>query len=112
MLFFSFNKIIIYFEIQQRYGTLYRDGLPLDNVVSWERGIDSFYSWLEDNFPEGVILVAHGAFASDAPQIVQGFQNSGWRDDQIEDNVVGFCDTLHAFNKNFEGILICEELIQ
>ncbi len=76
-------------------------------MVSWEEGIDSFYSWLEDNFPEGAILIAHGAFANDAPQIVQGFQNSGWSDDQIENVVLGFSDTLSAFKKNFPGITKC-----
>ena len=98
-------KCLSNFNIRQAYGTLYRDGEPLDGVVPWRSGIDSFYRWLEENFPDGAILVAHGAFANDAIQIVDAFQESGWGDDQIEDVVVGFCDTLHAFTKNFPGIL-------
>ncbi len=80
---------------------LYRDGKQLDNVLYWEKAIDLFFNWLREEYPEGVILVAHAAFASDAPIIVENFQKSGWSDDQIEDNVIGFCDTLHAFPKHF-----------
>jgi hypothetical protein len=82
---------------------LYRNGQPLDDVVSWEEGIDSFFTWLMQNFPNGAILVAHGAFASDARLIVEDFQNSGWWDVQIKKVVLGFCDTLPAFKKHFPG---------
>ena len=71
--------------------------------MSWEQGIDAFFNWLRENFPEGVILVAHGAFANDAPLIVDDLQDSGWSDEQIQKVIVGFCDTLHAFTKNFPG---------
>ncbi len=112
-LFRFFEIIFTCFKIQQKFGTLYREGQRLENVQPLVEGIDSFYRWLKTNFRNGVILVAHGAYASDAPLIIKkGFQKAGWSNYQIENNVVGFCDTLHAFNKNFEGILICEELIQ
>ena len=78
-----------------------RDGEDLEDVCAWEEAIDLFFNWLREEYPEGVILVAHGAFASDAPLIIRDFQQRGWDDAQIEDTVVGFCDTLHAFPKYF-----------
>ena len=77
--------------------------------MPWEQGIDAFFSWLRENFPEGVILVAHGAFANDAPLIVDDLQDSGWSDEQIQKVIVGFCDTLHAFTKNFPGIAFMDQ---
>ena len=80
---------------------MFRDGKDLNNVCYWEQAIDLFFNWLREEYPKGVILVAHGAFASDAPLIIRDFQRSGWNDAQIEDTVVGFCDTLQAFPKYF-----------
>ena len=89
----------------QKYNTLYKDGEPLDDVEGWEAGIDDFFEWLQDEFPNGAILVAHNGFNCDAKQIVRDFQSAGYSDEQIEDTVIGFVDTMVAFNKTFRGNL-------
>ena len=71
----------------QKYNTLYKDGEPLDDVEDWEAGIDDFFEWLQDEFPNGAILVAHNGFNCDAKQIVRDFQFAGYSDEQIEDAV-------------------------
>jgi hypothetical protein len=89
---------------QQKNRTLYRHDEPLDVVLPWEKGIGSFYEWLQESFPDGVILVAHNAFAGKAEQIINDLRKSRWSDVQIEDAVKGFCDTLQAFPKHFPGL--------
>jgi len=80
---------------------LLRDGEELKDVFNWDQAIDKFFNWLRVEYPDGVVLVAHAAFANDAPLIIRDFQQSGWRDHHIEDTVVGFCDTLQVFPKFF-----------
>jgi hypothetical protein len=83
---------------------LYREGKPVDNVVPWKKGINSFFEWMQKNFPGGVILVAHEAFDGKAEQIVDDLKRSGRSDRQIKEVVAGFCDTLPAFRKRFPGL--------
>ena len=82
---------------------MYRDGEELDDVYSWEEAIDMFFEWLEETFPEGVILVAHGAFNSDARILINELKQSDWDEQRIEDVILGFCDTHISFQKNFTG---------
>ena len=65
--------------------------------------MDMFFNWLQDNFPQGVILVAHNAFGSDARLITEVLGMSGWNDDIIESVIHGFSDTQVAFKKTFSG---------
>ena len=82
---------------------MYRDGEELDDVHPWEEAIDMFFQWLEENFPDGVILVAHGAFNNDARILINELQQSGWGEERIENVILGFCDTLISFQKVFTG---------
>ena len=90
----------------QDYDTLFKDGRPLNNVLTWEAGIDAFFRWLQEKFPNGVILAAHGGRYGDAKLIVRDFKVAGIRDGLIKDTVVGFVDTFEAFKYTFPGKLL------
>jgi hypothetical protein len=82
---------------------LYKYGEELDDIYPWDEAIDMFFEWLDDNFPDGVILVAHGAFQNDARILIKNLKKSGWGDEQIENVILGFCDTIISFQKGFTG---------
>ena len=82
---------------------MYRDGEELDDVYPLKVAINMFFLWLEENFPDGVILIAHGAFNNDARILINELKASGWDDERIENVILGFCDTLISFQKVFTG---------
>ena len=80
-------------------GTLDQDEKPLED----EHPIREFFNWLRDEFPKGVILVAHNAFASDARILIEVMEQSGVKENQTKKVIHGFSDTSVAFKKNFKG---------
>ena len=63
-----------------------------------------FYNWIANNFQGPVILVAHGAFSKHARFLVEDFQSTGYKNDRIQNIIVGFSDTLVAFPEYFKGV--------
>lgn len=92
--------------IKKAHRTLYKDGEKLDNVVDLKQGLEDFMVFLDDNFirtsGQGAILVAHSAFESDAPILIENLQKF-YDDDIIEEYIFGFCDTLEAVEKYLPG---------
>ena len=60
-----------------------------------------FYSWLEEKFPGGVVLVGHDDFSNKS--LVREFRNARISDDEIRKIITGFSDTLAAFQKFSPG---------
>ena len=69
-------------------------------------GVDAFFDWLQVEFPEGVILVAHAGFVHDGPIIVRDLLRSGWSPEQIQETIIGFVDTQVAFKQRFKGTML------
>ena len=70
------------------------------------KGVDTFFDWLREEFPDGVVLVAHAGFGHDAPIIVRDLIKSGWSQEQIQETIVGFVDTQVAFQQRFKGTML------
>ena len=84
---------------------MYRYGERLNNVYPWYQAVRKFFKWLRNHFPQGVILVGHNAFGHDASILIRELKRSGLDDDEIENVIHGFCDTLVAFKDRFPGII-------
>ena len=78
--------------------------MPVRELYPWNEAVAKFFNWLQNSFPQGVILVAHNAFASDARILIRDLKRSGRGDNQIENVIHGFCDTLVAFRTQFTGM--------
>ena len=83
---------------------LYQHGVRLKYVYPWYKAVRKFFNWLKNHFPQGVILVAHNAFGHDASNLIRELKRSGLDDDEIENVIHGFCDTLVAFKAEYPGI--------
>ena len=84
-------------------GTLDQDEKPLEDENPGNQAVRQFFNWLRDEFPKGVILVAHTAFAYDARILIQMMEQSGVKETQTKKVIHGFSDTSVAFKKNFKG---------
>ena len=81
-----------------------------------EESMTAFYTWLEENFHGGVVLVGHGAFSNNsARRLIEDFRSAGYSDAQIKSIINGFSDSLLAFQKNYPGqtclVLTCNKLL-
>ena len=80
-----------------------QDEKPLEDEHPGNQAVRKFFNWLHDEFPEGVILVAHTAFAYDARILIEVMEQSGVKENQTKKVIHGFSDTSVAFKKNFKG---------
>ena len=79
-------------------GKLFKNGRQVNRVYKWKDAIVEFHDWIKEQIlgPE-VVLVAHNGHESHAKWLIRDLLRSQIFEHEIEDNIMGFADTMRAF---------------
>jgi len=85
---------------------LFYKGAECENAVSAAEGMKRFLDYLEYNFPEGVILIAHNGNTFDFPLLKRYLTNYKWNfsSNQIRYQIMCI-DSLRAFKTHYQGLI-------